>query len=161
MVADLGIVLAKSFVLGAAEGRVQAQAVASFTGAGCPWGHGQAVYCPYSDRDFSQFPRSYVSEGGTDFFCSQLDPGPPVGEEDHDGHLPLPEVLLVTHALVGGYHDFVVLSFGVVQQVSISEFGPTPFSGGVHGVFCKVASEGPWDVVVKQDFHALPWRPGP
>ena len=101
-----------------------------------------ATLCPVSHRDgnFPHFARLYPIEGSADVFYPQFDIKPPVGKQDYDSQLSAAEVLLVPHALVGGYQQLVAFSLGTVQQIPVVQLGPPFLPRRIHGVFRKIAA---------------------
>ena len=94
----------------------------------------------HRDGDFPHLTGLNPVQGGADIFYPRLDIRPSVGEQDYDSQAPATEVLLVPHALVGGYHYLVAFLLSAVQQIPVAQLGPPPLPGRIHGVFRKMAA---------------------
>ena len=63
------------------------------------------------------------------------------------------KVLLVPHALIGGYEDLVALLLRQIDKVSVIQVGPAFFRGCIHRVSGEMLAERHWRTLIEQNFH--------
>ena len=93
------------------------------------------------DRHFQQLAGVNLTDGLHDFRGVFPHQRPPVGQQNHDSYVGIPEVLLVPYVLVGGDEDIVSVLSCLPNECPVDQTCPALLSCGFNVMLAQIVAE--------------------